>query len=106
MKLMDELERLCYREANRCNTLLFTQSRQLVIEERIDYYAILANIKRHLKGITPAAHRNPTRGSTFSSGVVHLFSVAHPAHFPAEITTQRDRNGALVAGRVHPPASG
>lgn len=103
---MDEPERLCYREANRCNTLLFTQSRQLVIEERIDYYAILANIKRHLKGITPAAHRNPTRGSTFSSGVVHLFSVAHPAHSPAEITTQRDRNGALVAGRVHPPASG
>lgn len=97
---------LCYRETNTCNTFPFTQSKQLVIEERIDYYTILANIKRHLKGITPAAHRNPTRGSTFSSGVVHLFSVAHPAHPPAEITTQRDRNGALVAGRAHSTASG
>lgn len=77
-----------------------------MIEERIDYYAVLANIKRHLKGITPAAHRNPTQGSTFSSGVVHLFSVAHPVQPPAETTTQRDRNGALVAGRVHPTASG
>lgn len=77
-----------------------------MIEERIDYYAGLANIKRPLKGITPAAHRNPARGSTFSSAVVHLFSVAHPVHFPAETTTQRDRNGALVAGRVHPTASG
>lgn len=103
---MDEPKRLCYRETNRCNTFPFTESRQRVTEDRTDFYAILANIERHLKGITPAAHRNPTRGSTFSSGVVHLFSVAHPAHSPAEITTQRGRNGALVAGRVHPTASG
>lgn len=92
VKLMDELESLSYGKGNRCNTFLFTKNSQLVIEEWIDYYVILKNIKRHLKGIIAAAHRNSTRCSIFSSGVVHLFSVSHLAHSPAEIKTQWDIN--------------
>lgn len=106
VKLMDELESLYYGKRNRCNTFLFTKNSQLVIEEWTDYYAILVNIKRYLKGIIPAAHRNSTWCRIFSSGVIHLFSVSQLAHSPAEIKTEGNINWALMAGRVHPTLSG
>lgn len=85
MKLTAELESLCYGKRNSCNTFPVTQNSQLVTEGRMDYYALLANIKRRLKGIIPAARRNATQHSVFSSGVIHLFSVSHLGHSLAGI---------------------
>lgn len=60
--LIDELKIFSYEKRNRSDTFLFAKDSQFVIEDWIQiYFVILANIKRQLKSIIPAGHRNLTR---------------------------------------------